>query len=105
MRAFVVAALVTSCAAHGEQPTVVIGPSRKCDAEIDRVARDLCLVRAFIEEARVNKDIIKIVCLKEKETKLEALRDQPGDAERAAKADALEHESEQCIGELTLHQQ
>lgn len=95
--------LLWACGAGRTQPTVVIRPLPTCDVEIDRVARALCLVRRFVEEARKQRDVVKLVCLRDKEAQLEVLRETPGDAGRFAKADALEHESEQCIGELTLH--
>ena len=77
-------------------------PRAACDME-DRVARALCVVHLFVEEARKRKDVIKLACLRDKEMQLEVLRDRLEDADRAVKADKLERESERCIGELALH--
>lgn len=79
----------------GTQPTVVIQPPPAC-AETDPVARALCVVHGLAIEARKNKDVVKLVCVRDKEAQLEALRGRGDDV--AEKAASLQHESEQCIG-------
>jgi hypothetical protein len=67
----------------------------------DPLESALALVHRTLGEAREHRDVIGQACLREKETKLEALRAEreqlPRD-EVDAKARTLKHEVERCVG-------
>ena len=119
------ASALLASSATAQQPKVT-SDSEKLEASADHVARmkaALKLVLGRVEEARNEKDVVKLNCVNEKLTQIKALlrvaeqadvalheavsnRDPGAESELSkvaiarAKIDALRGESEQCIGQL-----
>ncbi len=120
------ALLATSARAQTAKPQKLTSDSDKLEASADHLARmraSLKQVLGRVEEARNEKDVVKLNCANEKLTQIKSLlkvaeqsdvalheavanRDPSADAELSkvaiarAKIDALRGESEQCIGQL-----
>ncbi len=120
------ALLASSANAQTAKPQKLTSDSDRLEAAADHLARmkaALKQVLGRVEEARNEKDVVKLNCVNEKLTQIKALlkvaeqsdvalheavanRDPSADAELSkvaiarAKIDALRGESEQCIGQL-----
>jgi hypothetical protein len=120
------ALLASSASAQAAKPQKLTSDSDKLEASADHLARmkaGLKQVLGRVEEARNEKDVVKLNCTNEKLTQIKSLlkvaeqadaalheavsnRDPSADAELSkvaiarAKIDALRGESEQCIGQL-----
>ena len=116
----------SASAAQAAKPQKLSSDSDKLEASADHLARmkaALKQVLGRVEEARNEKDVVKLNCVNEKLTQIKSLlrvaeqsdlalheavsnRDPSADAELSkvaiarAKIDALRGESEQCIGQL-----
>ncbi len=119
-------ALLASSASAQPKQQKIAGDAEKLEASADQLARmkaALKQVLGRVEEARNEKDVVKLNCVNEKLTQIKSLlkvaeqadialheavsnRDPSADAELSkvaiarAKIDALRGESEQCIGQL-----
>ncbi len=120
------ALLASSASAQAAKAQKLSSDSDKLEASADHLARmkaSLKQVLGRVEEARNEKDVVKLNCVNEKLTQIKSLlkvaeqsdlalheavskRDPSADAELSkvaiarAKIDALRGESEQCIGQL-----
>ncbi len=104
--------VLSSCAAAPRlQPTLVFSPPfpSACAGEPTALDQTLCIARRKVQRARDRKDIVWLLCERQKVTALESLRTErdlwPSTyaahrVEIDAKVDRLRVEIEQCIGDI-----
>lgn len=90
---------------HALQPMVVLRPEQPCAGRA-RVDHAICAVQHSIRRAYDERDVVKLLCLRSKESALEDLAlarnkadDEGHRAELDAEAARLELEAKYCVGE------
>jgi hypothetical protein len=83
---------------HEVQPTIVVQPVTTCSAMTDRIDRAACVVDRGVRRAYEQKDVVKLVCIRDKAARIDALKSGPRDAAAENRAIELQIESSRCIG-------